>query len=102
MSPRLKGYDSLDTRLTAPEQEAVPLCYLPSKKAATRTTNNSALLSSLRNSTEKHDSIVSPLKKSTNFLRTSRPKLEEGDSSPIRRAVDQKLNASHIRREDVS
>jgi hypothetical protein len=88
--------------LTAPSQEAVPLYFLPLKKAATRTTNDSGLLSSLRNSTEKNDSIVSPLKKSTNFLRTSRPKLEEGDSSPIRRAVDQKLNASHIRREDVS
>lgn len=78
------------------------LCSLPLKKAATRTTNNSGLLSSLGNSIGKHDSIVSPLKKSSNFIRTSRPKLEEGESNAIRRTVDQKLNASHIRREDVS
>jgi len=99
MSPRLKGYESRDTRLTAPEQEIMQLGHLPLKKAATRTTNDSGVLSSLRNSIEKHDFVSSPLKKSTNFLRSSRVGMEESINNSFQVAVDQKLNSSHMRRE---
>lgn len=102
LSPRLKGYESRDTRLTAPEQESGQLCFLPLKKITTRTTNNSEVHSSLRNSIKKQDCVESPLKKSTNFLRSSNAKMEESINSNIQKIVDQKLNNSHIRREEVS